>query len=340
MTVASAYRVRSWETPARPARILLVGGSGQVGRLLARHFHALGADVGVVARTTFSAPWRVVAWDGAHRGPWERELEGVDVVVNLAGRSVNCRYHPRNRREILESRVRSTELLGQAIAAARRPPGLWLNASTATIYRHSLDREMTEEAGELGGEEKDTPEQWRFSVAVAQAWEEALFSATTPYTRKIALRSAMTMSPDRGGVFDALLRLVRWGLGGKAASGRQFVSWIHERDFRRAVEFLMENESIEGVVNIASPNPVENSEFMRTLRKAWGTDFGLSAREWMLGLGAFLLRSETELILKSRRVVPGRLRENGFRFDFPDWREAAADLVARWRSDRPGREER
>jgi uncharacterized protein len=331
MTVTSAYRVISSKAPAKPARVVLIGGNGQVGRLLARHFHAGGASVSVVARTTFSAPWRVVAWDGLHEGPWQEELEGADVVVNFAGRSVNCRYHRLNRREILESRLRSTELLGQALGAARRPPRLWLNASTATIYRHSVDREMTE-LGETGGNEQDTPEKWRFSIAVAKAWEEALFSANTPNTRKIALRSAMTMSPDRGGIFDELLRLVRFGLGGQAASGRQFVSWIHERDFRRAVDFLIANEEIAGVVNIASPCPVTNSEFMRTLREAWGTGLGLSATQWMLELGALLLRTETELILKSRRVVPGRLRQHGFRFDFPNWNEAAADLVAKWRS--------
>src|SRR5215467_7601975 len=192
MTVTSAYDISSCKAPAKPARILLIGGSGQVGRLLARHFHASGADVCVVARTTFSAPWRVVAWDGLHGGPWQRELEGADVVLNLAGRSVNCRYHRLNRREILESRVRSTELLGQAIGRLLKPPRLWLNASTATIYRHSFDRDMDEESGQSGGNEKDAPETWRFSVEVAKAWEEALFAARTPDTRRIALRSAMT----------------------------------------------------------------------------------------------------------------------------------------------------
>ena len=251
-------------------------------------------------------------------------------MINLAGRSVNCRYHRSNRREILQSRVRSTELLGHAMRTLRNPPRLWLNASTATIYRHSLDRAM-DEAGELGGDEQGAPDEWRFSVAVAKSWEAAFFAANTPHTRKIALRSAMTMSPDRGGVFDQLLQLVRLGLGGKAASGHQFISWIHERDFVHAVDFLIANEDIEGVVNIASPNPIPNSEFMRALRQAWGIGFGLSATEWMLDWGAFLLRTETELILKSRRVVPGRLLKLGFRFDFPNWSEAAMDLVEKWR---------
>jgi uncharacterized protein len=282
-----------------------------------------------VARTTFCAPCRVVPWDGVHSGPWIEQLEG-DNLINLAGRSVNCRYHRWNHREILEPTVRSTELLGQAIAALRLLPRLCLNASTATIYRHSLDREMDEETGELGGNEKDIPDEWRFSIGVAKSREGVFFSANTPNTRKIALRSAMTMSPDRGCVFDQLLRLVRLGLGGKAASGRQYVSWIHEHDFGCAVDFLIENENIEGVVSVASPNPMPNSQFMSTLRAGWGIGFGFWATERMLDFGAFFLRTETELILKSRRVVPGRLLKHGFRFDFPHWPEAAMDLVEKW----------
>jgi uncharacterized protein len=336
MTVTSAYRGAIRGTPARGARVVLVGGSGQVGTLLARSFHARGDEVCVLSRTTFSAPWRVMAWDGENRGSWVKALQGADVLVNLAGRSVNCRYHRWNRREILESRVRSTRLLGEAIGGLSDPPSVWLNASTATIYRHSLDRAMDEASGELGGDEKEAPEEWRFSIAVAKRWEETFFGAETPKTRKVALRSAITMSPDAGGAFDTLSRLVRFGLGGTSGSGEQFVSWIHERDFARAVDFLIENEEIEGVVNVASPNPVPNAEFMESLRKAWDVRFGLSAREWMLEVGAFLLRTETELILKSRRVVPGRLLRSGFRFEFPRWLEAATDLVKSMRMKRAG----
>jgi uncharacterized protein len=319
------------EGPRKCARVVLAGGSGQVGTLLAKHFQARGHEVCVLSRTTFSAPWRVVAWDGENAGPWVNALQGADVVVNLAGRSVNCRYNKWNRREISESRVRSTRLLGEAIGELSNSPSVWLNASTATIYRHSLDRAMDEETGELGGGENGAPDEWRFSIDVAKRWEETFFGAKTTKTRKVALRSAMTLSPGAGGVFDTLSRLVRFGLGGKSGSGEQFTSWIHERDFARAVDFLIENEEIEGVVNVASPNPVPNAEFMETLRQAWGVRFGLPAREWMLEVGAFLLRTETELILKSRRVVPGRLLKSGFRFEFPEWVEAAADLVNRMR---------
>ncbi|HKF25146.1 MAG TPA: NAD-dependent epimerase/dehydratase family protein, partial [Candidatus Acidoferrum sp.] len=302
MTATSAYRASIPDIPAKPTRVVLIGGSGHVGRLLAGHFHGQGIGVVVVTRTTFCSPWRVVAWDGTHSGPWVRALEGADVVINLAGRSVDCRYHRANRREILDSRVRSTRLLAQAIEGLVTPPGLWLNASTATIYRHSLDREMDEETGELGSCEEDAPRSWRFSTDVAKRWEETFFSANTPQTRKIALRSAMIMSPDLGGVFSQLLRLVRLGLGGQAASGRQYVSWVHERDFVRAVDFLIDGKQIEGAVNVASPHPIPNREFMRGLREAWGIGFGLPATQRMLELGAFFLRTETELILKSRRV--------------------------------------
>jgi uncharacterized protein len=329
MTVHSALLTPVLHEPSRLFRIVLAGGSGQVGTLLARHFHTRGNDVCVLSRTTFSAPWRVVAWDGEQPGPWVDQLEGADVIVNLAGRSVNCRYYDANRREILDSRVHSTRVLGRAIRSLSQPPAVWLNASTATIYRHSLDRAMDEETGELGGEEQGTPDEWRFSIDVARRWEETFFDADTPRTRKVALRSAMTMSPDRGGIFDTLSGLVRKGFGGQSGSGKQFVSWIHERDFARAVDFLIGHEDMQGTVNVASPNPLPNVEWMRILRDAWGVKFGLAASDWMLEVGAFFLRTETELILKSRRVVPGRLLKSGFHFEFPYWTDAAKDLVNR-----------
>jgi uncharacterized protein len=313
------------------SRVVLLGGSGQVGTVLARHWHAAGCDVVVIARKPGPAAWRTVHWDGATLGGWAGEIDGADRVINLAGRSVNCRYHAANRREIMESRVNTTRLVGQAIAQSSRPPRLWMNASTATIYRHALDRPMDEATGELGGGEPNAPDTWRFSIDVAKAWEEAFFSSSTPATRKIALRSAMIMSPDRGGIFDTLLSLVRHGLGGKAGSGKQFVSWVHEQDFLRALEYLIEREDIDGTVNLASPNPLPNRDFMSTLRKVWGAKIGLPATEWMLELGAVFLQTETELILKSRRVIPGRLLAQGFRFDFPEWPAAAKDLVERWR---------
>lgn len=314
-----------------PLRIVIPGGSGQVGTVLARHFHANGHHVVVLARRPHPTPWRVAQWDGKNLGGWAAELEDADVVINLAGRSVNCRYTTKHRQEILDSRVKTTALLGRTISQLSRPPRLWINASTATIYRHIYDWPMDEETGEIGGNEPDAPAPWRFSIKVATEWEKAFFDAATPGTRRIALRSAIMMSPDRGSVFDLLLKLVRFGLGGTAGSGRQFVSWIHDADFLATVDFLIAQEAFAGVVNVASPNPVPNRDFMRALREAWGAPIGLPASRRMLEIGSVFLRTETELVLKSRRVVPKRLLDAGFEFQFPDWSAAAKDLVTRWR---------
>jgi uncharacterized protein (TIGR01777 family) len=261
-------------------------------------------------------------------------LDGSDVVINLAGRSVNCRYDEANRREIKESRIVTTQIVGEAIARSSAPPKLWMNASTATIYRHALDRPMDEISGEIGGDEPGLPSTWRFSYDVATSWEAAFFKAETPHTRKVALRSAIIMSPDAGGPFDTLLNLVRLGLGGRSGSGEQFVSWVHDADFVGALEFLIARTDLDGCINIASPNPLPNRDFMAALRRAYGVPVGLPAADWMLEVGAFFLRTETELILKSRRVVPRRLVDAGFEFQVPDWSTAAADLVSRWRSNR------
>ena len=314
-------------------RIVIPGGSGQIGTLLARAYCAQGHDVVVLSRKPASAPWRMVAWDGQTQGRWTEELEGADAIINLAGRSVNCRYNARNRQAILESRVNSTRLVGQAIAQAASPPPVWLQMSTATIYAHRSDAVNDETTGIMGGLEPDAPDTWRFSIDVAKAWERAVDEAATPRTRKVKLRSAMVMSPDPGGVFAVLLRLVRWRLGGAAGNGRQYVSWIHETDFVRAVSWLIQHEDFEGPVNLAAPNPLPNADFMRVLRQAWGMRIGLPATRWMLEIGAFFLRTETELILKSRRVVPGRLLQAGFTFQFPQWPEAARDLCRSWREN-------
>jgi uncharacterized protein (TIGR01777 family) len=316
-------------------RIVIPGGSGQVGRILARHFHAQGHAVTVLSRSPQAAPWSVVPWDGVTPGDWVREIEQSDVCINLTGRSVNCRYTAANRRSIYDSRIQSTRLLGEVIASLKQAPRIWLNASTATIYRHALDREMNETDGELGGDEPGAPDTWNFSIDVAKGWEEAFFSTATPHTRKVAIRSAITFSPDRGGVFDVLSGLVRRGLGGSHGLGDQFVSWIHETDFARAVDLLITREELTGVVNLASPNPLRNRDFMRALREAWGIRTGLPAPGWMLEIGTWLMRTESELVLKSRRVVPGRLLAAGFQFIFPEWPAAARELVGRWRNPTP-----
>lgn len=313
-------------------KIIIPGGSGQVGTLLARHFSSAGHEVVILSRKAAeNQGWRVVQWDGATAGDWTGEIDGADVVINLAGRSVNCRYNPKNRREIMDSRTASTRIIGQAISRASRPPKLWLQMSTATIYAHRFDA-PNGEGGIIGGDEKDAPDTWQFSIDVAKAWESAATEFSLPTTRQVLLRSAMVMSPDRSGVFDTMLGLVKVGLGGACGSGRQFISWIHEVDFINAIQWLIQRDELSGPVNIASPNPLPNAEFMRLFREAWGAKIGLPAFEWMLEIGAIALRTETELILKSRRVVPSRLLESGFEFSSPEWGAAARELCARSRT--------
>ena len=310
-------------------KIVIPGGSGQVGTVLARAFHAEGHAVTVLSRHPRAQPWRVLPWDGASIGDWTTALDGCDAVINLAGRSVNCRYNTTNRQDILASRVDSTRVVGQAVAQAPRPPRVWLQASTATIYAHRFDAPNDEATGVVGGIEPGAPSSWKFSIDVARAWEAAFDAAVVPQTRKVTLRSALTLSPDPGGIFDTLLGLVRWGLGGRAGDGRQFISWIHEDDFIAVVRWLIAHDRLAGIVNVAAPNPLPNAEFMRVLRRVAGRPIGLPATRLMLEAGAVFLRTETELILKSRRVVPRRLLEQGFVFKYPVWSDAAADLCRR-----------
>ena len=305
-------------------KIVIPGGTGQVGQLLARTFRSQGNEVVVVGRHPKEG---VVQWDGRTLGAWSRHVDGADVVINLAGRSVNCRYTTKNLKAMMDSRVDSTRVVGQAIAAAAKPPRVWLQMSTATIYAHRFDAANDETTGIIGGDEPDVPAYWSYSIKVAQAREETLAQAQTPHTRKVALRSAMVMSADRGGIFDVLSGLVRARLGGPMAGGKQFMSWIHGADFVRAVQWLIDHDEITGAVNLAAPQPLPQIEFMAALRRSWGVRIGLPATKWMATVGAFFLRTDTELALKSRRVKPGRLLEGGFQFDFPSWDAASRDLV-------------
>lgn len=304
---------------------VLPGGSGQVGVALARALRADGHEVIVLGRSAEGDR----QWDGKTLGAWAAHIDGADVVFNLAGRTVNCRYTDENMKQMMDSRVDSTRVVGQAIAAAKRPPRLWLQMSTATIYAHRFDAPNDEATGVLGGEEPDVPAYWAFSVDIAKAWERTQQEADTPGTRKVALRTAMVMTPDREGIFDVLLGLVRKGLGGSIGGGRQYVSWIHEHDFTRAVRFVVEREDLEGAINFASPGPLPQRDFMAGLRAAAGVSVGLPAAAWMAKLGAVFMRTDAELVLKSRYVVPGRLQEAGFEFAHPEWAAAAAELFAR-----------
>lgn len=310
-------------------RIILAGGSGFLGNILSEHFCAQGSDVVVLSRSArepaIRERQRKCSWDGRTPGNWRRELDGADVLINLAGRSVDCRYHARNRRLLMDSRIDSTRVLGEAIGRCAVPPRVWLNASTATIYKHTHGPAW-DEHGEIGA----TPEaQDAFSIEIATAWEREFNAANTPRTRKVALRMAMVFGHGNNSVFPVLCRLARFGLGGYMASGGQFVSWIHAVDLCQALDWIIQREDVTGPVNLAAPNPATNREMMATVRELCGVPFGLPAAAWMLEVGAFLLRTETELIIKSRRVVPGRLLAGGFQFRFPQMRDAMADLLGR-----------
>jgi uncharacterized protein (TIGR01777 family) len=315
-------------------KIVMPGGSGHLGLLLAHALDGAGHEVVVLSRNPdVRVPGaRTVRWDGRNAGGWMAEVDGADAVINLAGRSVSCRYNEVNLREMMASRVDSATVVGEAIARAARPPRVWLQMSTATVYAHSYDQANDEATGIIGGAEDGVPAYWAFSVDIARRWERAQADAPTPRTRRVALRTSIVMAPGRGGAFDMLWRLTRLGLGGPVAGGRQYMSWIHGRDFTRAIEFLLARDELTGPVNIASPHPLPLREFMASLRRAAGVRVGLPATRWMAEIGAFAIRSDTELLLKSRRVVPGRLLDAGFVFDYPDWPDAARDLVAHTRT--------
>jgi uncharacterized protein (TIGR01777 family) len=322
-------------------KVVIAGGTGQVGGVLRRALNVAGHEVVVLSRhpdVPLEPGVRHLGWDGRTLGGWIDEVDGADAVVNLAGRSVSCRYTDANLRQMMDSRVDSARVVGSAIGQARKPPSTWLQMSTATIYADRSNEPGNpandDSTGLVGGEESHTPLYWEYSVRIARRWEEAQAEADLPATRRVALRAAMVMSPDRGGVFDVLLRLARLGLGGPVAGGRQFVSWIHVADFIGAVAFLLEGD-LTGPVNLAAPNPLPQAELMAGLRHAWGgwaSRVALPATAAVAGLGAWAMRSDPELLLKSRRVVPGRLLDAGFSFAYPTWGEAAEDLVARVRT--------
>ncbi len=293
-----------------------------MGAILRRHFAAREDQVIVLSRTGETR------WDGQTLGPWAEHLEGADVVINLAGRTVNCRYTVENLRQMMDSRVDSTRVIGQAIAQAKNPSKVWLQSSTATIYSHRLDAPNDELTGIIGGDEPGVPSKWVASTEIAKAWEQALWDAKTPGTRKVAMRSAMTMSPDPGSVFDVLARLAKRGLGGTLGNGRQYVSWIHELDFANAVQFLIDREGLDGAMNLCSPNPLPQRDFARVLRQAVGVRFGLRAPGLMVEIGTRAMRTESELVLKSRRAVPTRLLQAGFTFRFPTWQDASSYLTS------------
>lgn len=315
-------------------KVILAGGSGQIGRALARSYLNRGWDVVTLGRAPTlqnrCEKEGYLVWDGATLGDWGSEIDGANWVINLAGRTVNCRYTEENMRQMMDSRVLSARVIGEAIASSARAPSIWFQMSTATIYAHRFDAANDEATGIIGGQEADVPAYWAQSVDIAKAWEAELQASRTPKTRKIALRAAMVMDASPGGIFDTLHKIVRRGLGGAIGGGQQFISWIHQQDFIRALDYIAQDDALNGAVNLCSPEPLPQAEFMKLLREHSGVPIGLPATAWMAKLGAVLMRTDAELVLKSRRVIPKRLLDAGFCFDFPSWARACQELVARF----------
>ncbi|MEO9967445.1 MAG: TIGR01777 family oxidoreductase [Reichenbachiella sp.] len=301
-------------------KIIIAGGTGFLGQCLASHFTKQGHQVIILTRRTSARhnDIKYIQWDGTHLGTWCQSLDGAEMLINLAGKSVDCRYTESNKKKIYSSRLGATSILSQAILGLDRPPKLWINAASATIYRHAEDREMDEESGEIGD---------GFSVDVCQKWEDIFNNIDIPNTRKVILRTAIVLGKD-GGALSPLKNLARLGIGGRQGSGKQYVSWLHEKDFVNIVDFIIENEGLSGVVNASSPNPITNRLFMKTLRGTLGIPFGINSPKWLLEIGALIIRTETELVLKSRRVVPKRLTDRGFRFSYPEIDKALAELCS------------
>ncbi len=292
------------------AKIVLAGGTGFIGNYLADQFTKSGYEVVIISRQKGSVQW-------SDSQAIVRAMENSEMVVNLAGKSVNCRYTEENKRAILLSRTETTQALGNAISECKNPPPLWINASTATIYRHAEDRPMTESDGEIGT---------GFSVSVAKGWEESFFSFSLPQTRKVALRIAIVLG-DNGGVMQPFKNLVRCGLGGKQGSGKQMFSWIHIEDLYRIIKFVQVEKKLSGAINCSSPNPVDNQTLMEKVRKVMHVKIGIPSPSWLLKIGAFVLGTETELLLKSRWVLPEKLQTEGFKFNYENIDRALVKLL-------------
>ena len=312
-------------------KIVIAGGSGHIGRMLLEHFRKQQHDVKILTRDAKKTD-PFIFWDGQTVGAWQKVIDRSDMVINLAGRPVDCRPNKKNLKEMMDSRVNSTRVMGEAISQCQNPPKLWLQMSTATIYAHSFDKANDEYTGTIGGNEPGVPDTWHHSISIAKNWEKTLFESHTSSTRKVAIRSALVVSSIKKGYFDILRSLVRRGMGGTIAGGKQYVSWIHEEDFIRAMEYVISHEDIKGAINFSSPYPLPQKEFMSHIRLACDVKWSFPITKWMAEIGSVFLRTDTQLILKSRRVVPKKLLSHGFQFQFPHWPDAVLDIIKKYKS--------
>ncbi|WP_158826658.1 TIGR01777 family oxidoreductase [Mucilaginibacter lacusdianchii] len=301
-------------------KIILAGGNGYLGQVLAAYYAPLASEVVILSRTPKAQHGNIVTlvWDGKNEGDWMNSLNGADMLINLCGKNVNCRYTAKNRAEIIASRIEPTQLLGNVVNKLQQPPKLWINVTSATIYRHAEDFAQDEATGQIG---------YGFSIDVCREWEKAFFESQAPHTRKVALRMGIVLG-RKDGVYPRLLNLVKCGLGGKQGDGKQYVSWVHEQDVATSTEWLLNHPEIDGVVNCTAPEAVTNAELMKILRQAYGVPFGIPTPTWLLNIGARLIGTETELILKSRWVVPKHLLDSGYQFLFSKVDYAIKDIIS------------
>jgi uncharacterized protein len=285
-------------------KIVIAGGTGFLGQELEKYFTEKNHNILILSRKSTRA--NDIKWDARTLGQWAKTLEGANVLINLTGKSVDCRYTEANKKAIVASRLESTQVLQKAIDLCQNPPKIWLNASSATIYVHAENQLMTEVKGIIGDD---------FSMNVCQSWERVFFEKPTPNTRKVALRTSIVLG--NGGALPKMKTITRLGLGGKQGRGTQYMSWIHIQDFCKAVEYIIETEHIAGVINVTAPEPIDNQSFMSLLRKHIGIPFGIQSPTFLLEFAAIFIRTETELLLKSRYVYPQILIESGFEFKYP-----------------------
>lgn len=295
-------------------KIIIAGGKGFLGNALEKYFIEREHIVKILTRNPSRS--NEIAWNAKTVSKWVDELENSDVLINLTGKSVDCRYTQKNKTEILNSRIESTQILQKAIDLCKKPPKIWLNSSSATIYIHAENQLMTEENGIIGDD---------FSMSVCKNWERVFFEKSNDEIRKVALRTAIVFG-NEGGAFPKLKMITKLGLGGKQGRGNQKISWIHIDDFCRAVEFIIQNQQINGVINLSSPNPIDNESFMKSLRSAFGMSFGINSPTFLLEFASIFLQTETELLLKSRNVYPEKLLNSGFKFRFEKVEEAFMNL--------------
>lgn len=287
-------------------KIIVAGGTGYLGNLLTNHFiKDKKNSIYILSRKHIINKVNItyLKWDGKTAGYWTKFLEGADVVINLVGKSVNCRYTKTNKAKIYNSRIDSTSLLCKVVQELKYPPKLFIQSSSATIYRHSEDKFMTEKLGEIGED---------FSMDVCKKWESTFNAYQFKNTQKIITRTSIVIG-ENGGAFPIIKRLTKFGFGGKQGSGKQFISFITEDDFVNAIQFLIQqNES--GIYNLCVPNPIRNINFQKKIRDKLHCFFGISTPKALLRLGAFFIGTEPELLLKSRKVYPENLLKKGFKF--------------------------